>query len=129
MTLAEIRDWLKTLNLFSGYAIAKINGAQENVLGVYSNEGAVRPVHALGGPSSYEITSIRLLVHGNKNANQTQTLALALYSALTDITGVDYDVHRIYYVDLRCTKPMPVGTDANGNYEFLINADIYSNRR
>ena len=129
MTLLEVCEWLETFNLFDHYYIGKIDGTQENVLGVYARASSGRPVHALGQPSSYVITGIKLLVHGNQDENETQELAKNLYKALTDYPAQWVGENYIYYVSLQCQEPIDVGTDTNWIYEFVINLNIYSNRR
>lgn len=129
MTLAEVRDWLKTFGLFDYYYIGKLNGSKEKALGVYTRSSGGRPVHALGGPSTYIITGIKVVIHGTENQNETQELALALFRALTDVSPVNFEDNTIYYVDLRVTEPADIGTDANKKYQYVINFDIYSNRR
>lgn len=128
MTLARVKDWLKTYNLFSYYYIGKIVGAQENVLGVYTRASSGRPVTALGRESSYEITQVKLLVHGNKDENVTQQLAIQLFDVLRDVHHLEVNDDLIYFADVRCSEPIDVGMDANRIYEFVINIDIYSRR-
>ena len=70
MTLAEVRDWLKTFGLFDHYYIGKIDGTKERALGVYVRSSGGRPVHALGGPSTYFITGIKTIVHGTENQRE-----------------------------------------------------------
>ena len=129
MTLAEVRDWLETFGLFNTCYIGKFNGTKENVLGVFARAASMRPPHALGMPSTYVITGVKLVIHGNQNANQTQTLALALMRALTDITETTFEDNIIHYIDFRVSEPMDIGQDANNRYQYVINIDIYSNRR
>lgn len=128
MTLAEVMDWLETFELFDYYYIGKINGAKPRVLGIYTNASGGKPPHALGQPSSYVINSVKLLVHGTKNENETQILANALFTALTDVASVETGENYIHFVDLQVPEPLHIGTDTNGFYEFVINLDIYSRR-
>ena len=130
MTLNEVKDWLKSYGLFEHYYIGKIVGKQEKTLGVYARGVSGQPVRALGQDSSYDITRINLLVHWNKYEDETQDIAKTLYKTLYDFRAsqVDNDNY-IYYVRLQNTEPVSVGTDANDIYEFVIDFDIYSNRR
>lgn len=129
MTLLEVCEWLETFELFEHYYIGKIDGSQQKVLGVYTRANG-RPVHALGQPSSYDITGIKLLVHWSQDEDETQTASKNLFKALTDYPAqwID-DNNYIYYVDLQCQEPIDVGMDTNLIYEYVINLNIYSNRR
>ena len=128
MTLAEIRDWLKTFGLFDYYFIGTIDGSKENVLGVYTRTATPTPPHALGQRSSYVINGVKVLIHGNQNENKTQLLANQLFENLQDITGVEVGDNLIYYVRLRSNEPISVGMDAHRIFEFVIDFDIYSRR-
>lgn len=129
MTLANIMAWLKTYELFDACYIGKINGAKENVLGIYARGTAGRPVRALDNNSTYDIASTKFLVHGNKDENDTQTLALQLFDILYNARKIEVGEDLVYFVDILCDEPIDVGTDANRIFEFVINADIYSKRR
>ena len=129
MKLATVLEWLKTYNLFSFYYIGKIVGSKQNVLGVYARGTTGRPVRAFGNNSGYDITSLKLLVHGDKNENNTQTLAIQLYEQLFNARNVEVGDDLIYFADILCDEPIDVGTDANDIFEFVINLDIYTKRR
>lgn len=128
MTLADVRDWLETYHLFDKYYIGKIVGSYENVLGVYSRATAGRPVTALGLNSSYELMGVKLLIHGNQIEADTQALALQLFDILRNISQLEVGDNFIQFVDVRCSEPIDVGTDANRIFEFVINIDIYYRR-
>lgn len=128
MTLIQVLSWLKTFGLFNFYYISKIVGMQQNVLGVYDNASSGRPVRAIGQDSSYTITSIKLLIHGTKDSQETQNKAIALFNELLQVREVEHDGNYIYFVDIRCPEPIDVGMDTNNIYEFVINLDIYSRR-
>ena len=130
MTLNEVKEWLKTVSEFNAYYIGKVNGKQEKVLGIYARGVSGSPVHALGIDSSYDITRVRTLIHGNKDEDITQQLALNLFNRLYDFEPQEVDTNNyIYYVMLQNTEPVSVGTDANDIYEFVIDFDIYCNNR
>ena len=128
MTLAEIRDWLRTFGLFDYYYVGRIDGAKKRALGVYASASTGAPVHAIGQPSSYTVTGVRLLVHWNENPKESQEASIALFDALTDVAPVTTGGNLIYYVALQCTEPIDVGADANDINEYVINMNIYSRR-
>ena len=128
MTLAEVRDWLRTFGLFDNYYIGRIDGSTEHTLGVYANANVGNPVYAIGQPSSYKINGYKLLIHWNKNPKETQDASNALFDALTRVSGIETGNNLIYYVDLQCREPIDVGCDANDICEYVINMNIYSRR-
>ena len=129
MTLTEIKEWLKTFDLFEHYYIGKIVGAERKTLGIYARTSGAKPPHALGDDSTYVINSIKLLIHWNEDQQETQTASLNLFNSLTNLVGVSVGENYIYYVDLDCQEPIDVGMDTNNIYEYVINLQIYSKRR
>ena len=128
MTLLQVCEWLETSNIFQNYYVGKIDGSKMQTLGVYSGGEYIRPVHALGEPSKYEINRIRLLIHWNKDAQETQDAAIQLFNFLTDTTQVAHAGEFIYYVALTVSEPISIGTDANDIYEYVITFDLYTKR-
>lgn len=122
--IAEFRDYLKTLNVAQNYYIGKIENSKEYSLGVYADTSR-RRVEAVGKDSSYGAFGVRLLLHWNKNAKETETQARSLHSTIRYITNTDMtDIH-VQYLDLDYDEPIFVGTDANGVYEYVITGTIY----
>ena len=129
MTLAEIRDWLKTLDAAEHYYIGRLDNKQEKSLGVYSRRRGSAPVMALGGESSYDIKGVSLLLHWNHNARETEEAALALWEQLFGRTRVDVPSGaRIQYIQPNVPEPVAVGTDEGGVYEYVIELNIYHRR-
>ena len=130
--IAEFRDYLKTLNVATYYYIGKIENAKEEVLGIYADNPTVR-VESVGKNSSYGTYGVRLLLHWNKNARETEAQALSLFEAIRYIQDVDMTtgtgqtastVH-VKYIDWDYDAPVFLGTDANGVYEYVIDGMIY----
>lgn len=131
--IAEFRDYLKTLNVADYYYIGKIENSKEKVLGIYPDTSTPR-VEAIGKDSSYGTFGVRLLLHWNKNARETEIQALSLFNSIryiqdTDMThyedtGLSSTVH-VQYIDWDYDTPIFVGTDANGVYEYVITGTIY----
>ena len=128
MTLEQIKDWLKGFEIFDYYYIGTIDSSKEKVLGVYANGRTMRPVHALGSQSTYNIAGIKILVHWNKDEQDSQNAACELFRNLSDVVAADVGNNLIHYVDLQVQEPLSVGRDEHGIYEFVINANIYYRR-
>ena len=139
--IAEFRDYLKTLNVAQYYYIGKIENSKEQVLGIYADDPTPR-VEAVGNDSSYGTFGVRLLLHWNKNARETEIQAQSLFNTIRYITNTDMShtevvdtgdssedvitttVH-IQYIDWAYDQPIFIGTDANGVYEYVIEGVIY----
>ena len=126
--LATFRDYLKTLNLADNYYIGKIDNTKLKTIGIYSQPG-MRRIEALGKASSYDVAGIRILVHWNKNARETEEAARNIFESIRYITDADIseEVH-VNYLDLIEPEPNFIGTDDNGVYEYHISARIYYRR-
>lgn len=126
MTLAEIRDWLSTLDVAEHYYIGRLDNKKEKSLGVYSRRRGSAPVMALGGQSSYDMKGVSLLLHWNRNARETEAAALNLWELLFGMTRVDVPSGaRIQYIQPNVPEPVAVGTDEGGVYEYVIELNLY----
>lgn len=139
--IAEFKDYLKSLNVATNYYIGKIENSKEETIGIYADGSRAR-VEAVGKDSSYGAFGVRILVHWNKNARETETHARSLFNAIRYITNTDMThtetvdtgdssedvvtttVH-VQYIDWDYDEPVFVGTDANGVYEYVITGTIY----
>jgi len=135
--IAEFRDYLKTLNVAENYYIGKIENSKEYTLGIYA-DSTTRRVEAFGKDGSYGTFGIRLLLHWNKNAKETEMSARSLFETIryiqdTDMTHTEdtgdsseeaSTVH-VQFIDWDYNEPIFVGTDANGVYEYVITGTIY----
>ena len=131
MTLAEIRDWLKTFDVAENYHIGRLDNKREKSLGVYNLGRRGAPVMALGGPScsSYDVKGVSLLLHWNKNARETEAAAKRLWNMLFGAAHIDVPGgSHIQYIQPNMPEPIAVGTDENGVYEYVIEINIYYRR-
>ena len=124
LMLAELRDYLKTLDVADYYSIGKIDNSKEKSLGVYA-DSTLRRVEAIGKNKSYGIFQFRILLHWNKNLKETETQARSIFDQLRYITNTDMDTMHVQYLDLEHEEPIFVGTDSNGVYEYVIKGNIY----
>lgn len=133
--MAWTREYIRSVfeddpeNPTYSYYIGKIDNAREQVIGVYSNVPQARP-KAIGDLGSYKLASIRLLLHGSRNARATEKAARDLYAALDNRVGFDFGTSAIgyahvFYIDPLYAEPTFLGTDENGVYEYHVPIDIY----
>ncbi len=130
ITLAEVRDWIKTFNAANNYYIGKIDNKQENSIGIYQRKTIDGPRVAIGGRSlaSYDVKSISILIHWNKNANETEKRAQYLYNRLFEAESVVIGGTPIKMIALLQNEPVDVGTDDNNVYERVIELNLYYER-
>lgn len=130
ITLAEVRDWIKTFNAANNYYIGKLDNKQENSIGIYQRKTIDGPRVAIGGRSlaSYDVKSISILIHWNKNANETEKRAQYLYNRLFEAESVVIGGTPIKMIALLQNEPVDVGTDDNNVYERVIKLDLYYER-
>ena len=125
LTLADIRDWLKSYNIAQHYFVGKLDTSKENVLCVYNRRRSGAPVMALGGVSSYDIKSVSLLLHCSKNAVQAEQMAVNLFEKIRAERKFKINNTQIHYIDMQVPEPVAIGTDDNGVYEYVIEFDLY----
>jgi hypothetical protein len=127
MTLAQVRDWLKTQIDCPSWYIGKLDGKKPQCIGIY-NLNVGKPVIALGGldQTSYAVKSVSLLVHWGKNADiaelKAQEVFAVFFGRMVEING------RRAIFDMRTPEPVNVGTDDEGIYEYVIEVTIYYER-
>lgn len=128
MTLAGVRDWLKTLNVAENYSIGRIDNSKDKSLGVYSRRSVNGFVESIGRKSSYNIKAISILLHWNKNAKETEAAAMDLWDKLTAVTDLTIEEHNVNYIYMNVSEPVSVGADDKGVYEYVIEIDLYYTR-
>lgn len=130
MTLAEIRDWLKTLKAAENYYIGRLENKKEYSIGVYEGEAAGRPVIAIGGRqnSSYDVRAVSLLLHWNRIKNESEIAARELWNKLIEVNNEDAGENHIQYLQMTVPEPVGVGTDESRVYEYVINFKLYYRR-
>lgn len=125
--LNQIRDWIKNFDAAENYYIGKMND-KERSLGVFQLSPRP-PTRAIGQQSSYEVRRISLKLHWNKNQNESERAAFELYSQLRAVRSFDIDNTHVYFIDLLQAEPVSIGTDESGVYEWVIEFEIYYERK
>lgn len=122
--LADIRDYIKTLEIADYCTIGKIDNSKEKAIGIYG-DGYMARVEAFGKNSSYDVMGVRILYHGTKNLKETEQVARSLYDALRYITDTDMGTIHVQYFDLNYSEPVFLGTDGNGVFEYIVSGVVY----
>ena len=129
MTLAQVRDWLKTQIDCPAWYIGKIDGNKEQCIGIYNTTGPATRV-AIGGleNTSSAVKPVSILVHWGKNADTAEQKAQEVYAALHGITSAIIGRRRVVMFQMPQPEPIGVGTDDRGIYEYVIEAYIIYER-
>lgn len=129
MTLANVRDWLQSLGLADRFYIGKLDQKHEKSIGVYDNTKENKSnVIAIGGygNTKTQCKPVSLLLHWNKNMNETEKAAKKLFKTIAgQALGADIGGYHASYIKITSPGAVYVGTDANGVYEYVLNLEIY----
>lgn len=130
MTLADIRDWIKTLGAGENFYIGKLDNKKERSVGIYQRRPSGNPEIALGGLDCTKTVTkqVSILIHWNQNANETEEAAKELYKKILRATDVTIAGKHVNYIRLEVPEPVDVGTDENGVYERVIWLDFIYER-
>lgn len=125
MTLADVRDYIASLDLTKEVYMGKLPDKPERSIGVYNSKHQY-PYHGtLGGPKQqgYGIKHITLLVHWNKSPRDTEKAATALFDAINIARDAKTNETTIKFMqplyDLQ-----DIGTDDAGVYEYVIEVAV-----
>ena len=128
LTLADVRDYLKSFNLFSGYYVGRIDANKKNVLGVYDLRNRARHKTIGENTQRYDIKGVSLLIHGDTNKTNTEQLAIKLYEALENAENAVIAGRKVNIIDLQQDAPIDVDADTNKVYEYVIEVLFYVER-
>ena len=126
ITLADIRDWLKSFGLFDNYYIGRIDSKKKNSLGIYNLQDAGRR-EVIGGLKVYEKKGVSLLIHGDTNKTNTERKAWDLYNAIENVRTniLALKEKKVFFIELLNNEPIDVDQDADSVYEYVIEMNIY----
>ena len=128
ITLADVRDYLKSLNLFSGYYVGRIDANKKNVIGVYDLRNRARHKTIGENTQRYDIKGVSLLIHGDTNKTNTEQLAIKLYEALENAENAVIAGRKVSIIDLQQDAPIDVDADSSKVYEYVIEVLFYVER-
>ena len=128
ITLADVRDYLKSFNLFKGYYVGRIDANKKDILGVYDLRN--RSMHKTIGANTqkYDVKGVSLLIHGGTNKTDTEKLAIKLYEALESAENGEIAGRKINIIDLQQDAPIDVDADSSKVYEYVIEVLFYVER-
>lgn len=128
VTLADVRDYLKSFNLFTNYYVGRIDADKNNVLGVYDLRHRARHKTIGTNTQKYDVKGVSLLIHGDTNKTNTENLAIQLYKALEGAENGRIAGRKINIIDLLWDAPIDVDVDSQKIYEYVIEVVFYIER-
>lgn len=128
VTLADVRDYLKSFNLFTNYYVGRIDADKNNVLGVYDLRHRERHKTIGTNTQKYDVKGVSLLIHGDTNKTNTENLAIQLYKALEGAENGRIAGRKINIIDLLWDAPIDVDIDSQKVYEYVIEVVFYIER-
>ena len=128
ITLADVRDYLKSFNLFSGYYVGRIDANKKNVIGVYDLRNRARHKTIGTNTNKYEVKGVSLLIHGDTNKTNTEQLAIKMYEALENAKNAVIAGRKVNIIALQQDAPIDVDADSSKVYEYVIEVLFYVER-
>lgn len=125
MTLSDVKDYLKAHIDCGRWYVGKIDGNQEQCIGIYPTAPPA-PVIAIGGVknTSYAMKAVSVLIHWGSSSTPAEEKAQEVFDLLYGQNPV-IGGKEVVMIDFRTAEPMGVGTDSKGIYEYVINCVIY----
>lgn len=123
MTVADIKDWLKSQITGAGWSTGALKTTEEKTIVVYGTRGYVNP-KAVGMQSSYRGKGIRVFIHWNLSTIESELKAQEIYDLLNSRPDVTIAGERVVQFILRDPEPISLGPDDYGINEYIIDAEL-----
>lgn len=130
LNLEELQNYLKGYKMgYNKIFLDVLDAKLEKVISITPLNTGLKPEISIGGKShnAYEIQSIALLVHWNKDLMDTQTAAYKLYNLLSFKRNFKLSENTyIHYIKPRDNEPKYVGKDeTSGIREYVLEFYVY----
>ncbi|MFT4107742.1 MAG: minor capsid protein [Lacrimispora sp.] len=134
LTLKDVRQYISGLgiavddNVYTG----KLDSKKQKSIGVYSRPTSGPANIAIGGLecTTYDTKPVSLLIHWNKNKDETERAAYRLFEKLRSVSSLTIGDAHVNYLRLMVPEPQDVGSDDDRVYEYVIWLDfIYERNR
>lgn len=132
MRLRDIRDYAASLGIAAddNCYCGKMEDKKEKSIGIYPLKNRQQGSIPLGGTdnSSYGVKAVSLLVHWNRSPTESEAAADTLQAALVSCRDAAINGRTIKFIFATYDEPVPVDTDENGIYEYVIECFVYYER-
>lgn len=125
--LNEVSDYIASLgiaqkeNCYHGIMQDK----KDKSIGTYPQKRGRAPESIDMENSSYYTRELSFLIHWTNSPSETEKAAHSLYNALRDTREQESGGHIIKFIQMIHAEPIPVGTDENGIFEYVIECIFY----
>lgn len=132
LTLVDIAECIAELNIADREHIycGRMADKKACCIGIYNLSARRQRHNTVGGSEnrSYQIKPVSMLIHWNKSTSDTEEASARIYEAVSSIRNVEVNGKRILFTEMQTDISVDVGTDDNGVYEMVIEADFYYER-
>lgn len=120
MLISEVKDLIKSLNIIENvnYYCGTLDQKKEKSLGFYKEDSGDREVNINGKSLLVQGKQVQILVHWNKNYNETESASYQIYKALNEFSntiidngGYEFKNYRIMALDLLDNEPLDYKQD------------------
>ena len=122
--LKDVADVIRTFGLTENVYSGKMPDKKDRSIGVY-NMRPERTRKSVKNPVSYEVKAVSILVHWSKSQVETEKVAIRLQEMLEEARDITVNEHFFIFADIYYDEPVPVDTDENGIYEYVIEGMYY----
>ena len=133
MRLKDIRDFVASIGIAAddNCYCGKMPDKKDKSIGIYPLKNRQQGSMPIGGPDngSYSVKSVSMLIHWNHSPTETEEAANTLQEALISCREAEVNGHTIKFFVVAYDEPIPVDTDENGIYEYVIECLVYYERR
>lgn len=129
ITLAGVKDWVKSLGIGEHFSVGRINTNLDKSLGIYQRDARTPYTIPVGGLAnkSYDTKNVTILMHWTDNASESERAALELFEAIQSQDNVVIDNKHVKFIRL-VTDPIDVTDPQMGVYEYVIQLDFITER-
>ena len=131
-SLKDAADYIASLGIVNNdhVWIGKLQDKADESLGVYPLRRSGMPRIPIGGlkNTDHDTKRISILIHWNRNVVASEEIAACIYEKIRDTKNVAVNEQKIMFTQMLVPEAVPVGTDENGIYEYVIEAEIYYER-
>lgn len=123
--IADIADFISSLGISTNVYANKLDGKATKAIGCYHSKRTAPFYIPIGGIDNarYKLLKTTFLIHWSKSPGETEGKAFALADALVNARNQQINNETILFIVP--SNPVPIGTDDEGIYEWVIDADIY----
>lgn len=129
MLLKDVRDYLAVFGIAEDEHcyMGIMPDKKEKSIGVYHLRSGRQAVIPIGGQCnrSYGVKAVSVLVHWNRSPTESEQAAIRLYEELQETKSREVNGHFIKFIQMSQDEPVPVGTDENGIFEYVMECLIY----